>query len=148
MYYLSAPLFSCQLYLWALWCELCCSVLQCFDRRSSALSEKGIILRKELEQEQSPGDSQLVCVCVLQRKKKRKVSVKLCVLYLRVWLSYVCQPVQQSERNRRLKEYRHTVWVCVFLKHKLACVFFCSPRWQRGICNWNICFTAVKSLLF
>lgn len=35
----------------------------------------------------------------------------------------VCQPAQQSERNGRLKEYRHTMWVCVFLRHKLACVF-------------------------
>ncbi len=68
MYYLSAPLFPvssiselCDVSFAAVWEE-------CFDRRSSALSEKGIILRKELEQEQSPGDRQLVYVYYKQRK--------------------------------------------------------------------------------
>lgn len=93
------------------------------------------------------GHSAYVCVCVLQRKKKRKVSVKLCVLYLRVWLSYVCQPAQQSERNGRLKEYRHTMWVCVFLKHNLACVFSAGHADREEsvteifvLQQWNLCY--------
>lgn len=36
-------------------------------------------------------------MCITKKeRKKQKVSVKLCVLYLRVWLSYVCQPVKQK----------------------------------------------------
>lgn len=88
-----------------------------------------------------------LCVCVLQRKKRQKVSVKLCVLYLRVWLSYVCQPAQQSERNGRLKEYRHTMWVCVFLKHKLACVISVARADREEsvteifvLLQWNLCY--------
>lgn len=34
-------------------------------------------------------------MCITKKDSKdKKVSVKLCMLYLRVWLSYVCQPAK------------------------------------------------------
>lgn len=71
-------------------------------------------------------------MCITKKeRKKQKVSVKLCVLYLRVWLSYVCQPVKQKRakwETERISAY----YVGVSVSHiQLSlCVFSvaCADR--------------------
>lgn len=124
------------------------ALLQCFavfwQAVLSAVWEKNYTEERVRTGAEPMGQS--ACVCVLQRKKRQKVSVKLCVLYLRVWLS-MC--VNQRNKASETGDWKNIgiLCGCACFSSTSVCVF-CGPCWQRGICNWNICFTSVKSLLF